>query len=116
MWRRSGTIALATAAVSIVVVCAPAQAATISVSTRVDDTAANGNCTLREAVIAANTDTAQDACAAGAGADTLTVPGGVYRFAVGLQAPDEDNAATGDLDLLQPVTIAGAGAAGTTID
>src|SRR4051794_37712413 len=115
MGSRSGMIALA-AAVSIVVACAPAQAATISVSTNVDDTAANGNCTLREAVVAANTDTAQDACTAGSGADTITVPGGLYRFSAGLQAADEDNAATGDLDLRQPVTIAGAGAATTTVD
>ena len=98
------------------VLAAPASAATIAVNTTVDDTTANGNCTLREAVIAANTDTAQDACAAGSGADTINVPGGLYSFSATLQTPGENQAATGDLDLLQPVTIAGAGAASTTID
>jgi hypothetical protein len=44
------------------------------------------------------------------------VPGGLYRFSAGLQTAGEDNAATGDLDLRQPVTIAGAGAANRTID
>lgn len=49
-----------------------AHAATITVDTAADDTTATGNCTLREAVEAANTDTAVDACGAGSGADTIT--------------------------------------------
>jgi len=50
----------------------PAHAATITVGTTDDDSAANGNCTLREAITAANTNAAVDACAAGAsGADTI---------------------------------------------
>jgi len=39
-----------------------------------DDTLVNGNCTLREAIIAANTDTAVDACPAGSGADEIQLP------------------------------------------
>lgn len=46
-------------------------AATITVTTTADDTTANGNCTLREAIQAANSDAAVDACVAGSGADTI---------------------------------------------
>jgi CSLREA domain-containing protein len=49
-----------------------AQAVTITVYTTADDTTVNGNCTLREAITAANTYAAVDACASGAaGADTI---------------------------------------------
>jgi CSLREA domain-containing protein len=51
----------------------PAQAATITVGTAADDTTVNANCTLREAITAANTNAAVDACASGAaGADTIS--------------------------------------------
>src|SRR6476620_8591512 len=98
------------------VVAVPASAAPIAVTTTADDTDTNGNCTLREAVIAANTDAPRDACAAGSGADMITLGGGLYQFSAGLQTAGEDFAATGDLDLRGPVAITGAGAASTTID
>jgi CSLREA domain-containing protein len=49
---------------------APARAATIHVTSGGDDLTANGNCTLREAVQAAQTNLAVDLCAAGAPAQT----------------------------------------------
>ncbi len=54
-----------------------ARAATIVVDTFDDLAAADGACSLREAITAANADTGVDACAAGAGADTivLSMPG-----------------------------------------
>src|SRR3954466_2428985 len=52
-----------------------ASAAVITVSTQADDVANDGHCALREAVTAANTDTASGLaageCNAGAGADTI---------------------------------------------
>ncbi|HLY26326.1 MAG TPA: CSLREA domain-containing protein [Aggregatilineales bacterium] len=51
---------------------APAYAAALVVTTSVDDNIVNGNCTLREAIIAANTGTPVDACAAGSGINTIT--------------------------------------------
>ena len=42
-----------------------APAGTITVNTTADDDATNGNCTLREAILAANTNAPVDACAAG---------------------------------------------------
>ena len=40
----------------------------------------NGNCTLGEAISAANTDTAVDACAAGNGRDIIQLPAGTYTL------------------------------------
>ena len=92
----------------------PARAATITVDTTADDTTINGNCTVREAVIAANTNAAVDGCSAGSGADIIMVPAGTYVLTVaGL---NEDAAATGDLDVTDDVQINGSGAATTTID
>jgi predicted outer membrane repeat protein len=50
-----------------------AGAATIVVDTTADS--GSGNCTLTEAVAAANTDSAVDACAAGSGADVIDLTG-----------------------------------------
>jgi CSLREA domain-containing protein len=57
--------------VLLLLAVSPAQAATIVVTSNADDMTANGNCTLREALEAANTDTAVDACAPGAGPDLI---------------------------------------------
>ena len=84
-----------------------AAAATFAV-TRTDDPApgaCNSDCSLREAVLAAN---------AGSGGDTIALPAGHYRLAV--PGPGEDAAATGDLDLTENVTITGAGARSTVVD
>lgn len=47
MRRRSVRVTLIATAVSAVVICTPEQEATIAVSTDVDDTATNGNCSFR---------------------------------------------------------------------
>lgn len=60
----------------------PAQAATITVTSTADDSAANGNCTLREAITAANTDAAVDQCAAGQSSDTDTIS---FNISTGVQ-------------------------------
>jgi hypothetical protein len=86
-----------------------AAAATTFTVTRTDDPAPNGcrpgDCSLREAVIAAN---------AGSGGDTIVLPAGHFRLTIaGL---GEQAAATGDLDLAKSVTITGAGARASVID
>jgi CSLREA domain-containing protein len=86
----------------------------INVNTTVDDVTVNGNCTLREAIIAANTDTAVDGCDAGSGDDVITLPSGTYTLT--LAGAGEDGALTGDLDLTANVTINGGGLANTIID
>ncbi|HEV7730666.1 MAG TPA: choice-of-anchor Q domain-containing protein [Candidatus Binatia bacterium] len=67
--------------------------------------AAGGACTLRAAVQEAN---------ALAGADEISLPAGT--FLLSLVGSGEDAAATGDLDVTQPLTVTGASAATTIID
>ena len=89
-------------------------AASIAVDTTNDELNGDGACSLREALQAANTDGAVSGCAAGSGADTITVPAGTYVLA--LVGGRENGNATGDLDVLADVTITGAGANLTVID
>ena len=90
------------------------RAATISVTTAFDVISADGFCSLREAIIAANTDTAVDACPAGNGADTINLPPADYVLVIAGRG--ENAAQTGDLDISEGLTITGAGSAITTID
>jgi len=86
---------------------ANANAATFTV-TRVDDPvpgACDSDCSLREAVLAAD---------AGSGGDTISIPAGHYGLRIA--GTGEDAAATGDLDLTRSVTISGSGARATVID
>lgn len=111
---RADRIVAAVFAISLLV--APtAQAANITPTTFADDNTVNGNCTLREAVRAANGDAAVDACPAGSGADTITLAAGVYGLSVG--PTGEQAAASGDLDItdLDGLSIVG-DAAGSTVD
>ncbi len=62
-----------------------------------------GDCSLREAVIAAN---------ASPDADTIHIPAGTYIILI---PGYEDAAATGDLDITGPVTLVGAGMKDTII-
>jgi hypothetical protein len=55
-------------------------AAQIAVTTTVESPGADGDCTLGEAIQAAEGDGRVDACAAGAGADTITLPTGIYSL------------------------------------
>lgn len=66
---------------------------------------ANDNCTLRAAVIEANTHP---------GSDTIVLP--ADTFPLSIRGAIEDEAATGDLDILGNVTITGAGAEATFVD
>jgi len=89
-------------------------AATIGVTTFADELNTDGDCSLREAIRAANNDVATDACPAGIGADTINLPAGSYLLTLG--GMGEDNNAAGDLDIRMDLTIVGAGRAVTTID
>ncbi|MEX1366017.1 MAG: choice-of-anchor Q domain-containing protein [Nannocystaceae bacterium] len=107
-----------------------ALAANITVDTEVDAIADGDGCSLREAIIAANTNMAVNECVAGdVGADVIDIPAGVYTLTIG--TPDEDfqpdmmggyeavvtpDASIGDLDITEDVEITGAGADMTTIE
>lgn len=60
-----------------VALASPAGAAVYTITTLAEDDLANGNCTLREALLAASTDSTRDQCAGDVGPDTivLAVPG-----------------------------------------
>ncbi|MFC1464965.1 MAG: choice-of-anchor Q domain-containing protein [Candidatus Brachytrichaceae bacterium NZ_4S206] len=98
----------------------PAHAATITVNTTDDELNTDGDCALREAIQAVNTQAAVDACPAGTGNDTINLPAGTYTLS--LAGPNENNNATGDLDVFPisstggTVTLQGAGAGTTIID
>ncbi len=55
-------------------------ATTYSIATNLDDVVVNGNCTLREAIRAADSNLAVDSCLAGSAADTITLSAGTYPF------------------------------------
>lgn len=94
-----------------------AHAVVIDVTTEADLVAADGACSLREAITAANLDQASGAvpgeCAAGAGADTIRVPAGTYSIT---RAGVEDANGYGDFDIRQDLAIVGAGAAATILN
>lgn len=88
---------------------AAAPAATITVTSLADETLEDGNCTLREAMTAANTNAAVDACPAGGliGADTILFSqDGTINLAH----------SSGELIISEAVIIEGNGRNNTTID
>ena len=98
----------------------PVMAVTIHVNSTEDVIADDGKCTLREAVIAANTNTGSGSvsgeCPAGdpLNEDEIVLQVGVYSLTIG--GTDEDNAQTGDLDILDDLTVTGTTADETIID
>jgi CSLREA domain-containing protein len=89
-------------------------AADIYVDTTADEINTDGDCSLREAVQAANTDTAVDACTAGSGADVIHLPAGTYTLTI--TGAGESANLTGDLNVFtDDLTLTGAGSATTTI-
>lgn len=89
---------------------------TITVDTFADAIDTSGDCSLREAIIAANTNTSVDGCAAGTGDDRILLAAGTYTLTISGQ--EEQAAMTGDLDItaVETLIIQGAGAVSTTID
>ncbi len=96
-----------------------AQARTITPTVFFDGMSNTGNCTLREAVQASNTNAAVDACPAGHAdkRDTIELGAGEYNLTV--DGDLEDSNATGDLDMrfdVGPLRIRGLGMDTTVID
>lgn len=110
-------VLLATMAIGVIDVT-PVYAATLTVTTTVDELNTNGNCSLREAIINANNNDQSGStdCTAGSGVDTIVVPAGTYVLSVG--SSGEDIAAGGDLDITDSdaLTINGDSAETTIID
>ncbi len=80
---------------------------TVTKTADTNDGACNADCSLREAISAAN---------ASAGADAIVVPAGTYTLTIAnAGGTNEDNNATGDLDINGPVSISGAAQTTTII-
>jgi CSLREA domain-containing protein len=86
----------------------------ITVDTTADETLMDGHCSLRQAILAANLDTAVDACPAGHGHDVILLPAGTYTLTI--SGVGENGTLTGDLDITDDLTVSGSGAANTAIN
>lgn len=86
---------------------------TINVTTTADELNTDGDCSLREAVAAANYDVTVDACPAGNGGDIIDLPAGTYNVAA--ITPGPGNTGTNPLQLIGSITVRGAGAGVTRI-
>lgn len=113
MWRRIFTTSLLLLMI-LPLKTQPVYALNITVNTADDELNSDGDCSLREAIQAANTDTVIDACTAGSGNDTITIPAGIYTLSI-LGANENFNA-TGDLDIRSDLTLNGASNATTILD
>jgi len=96
-------------------------AGSIVVTTTDDELNSDGDCSLREAIQAVNTQSPVDACPTGSGNDTITLPAGVYTL--NIAGAGEDNNTTGDLDIFatasavtRTLIIQGNGASTTVVD
>jgi len=103
---------------ALVLTGAQAPAAPITVNTTADEVNGDGDCSLREAILAANTNAVIDACAAGesAATDEITLtPGATYTLTLAAPALVADDPLGGDLDLANntaaPDVVIRAGAA-----
>lgn len=106
--RRGLTAIVAMVAAAIWALPVPVLAASTFTVTKTADTAdgvCNSDCSLREAITAANADF---------DATSINLPAGRYKLTH--TGADEDQNATGDLDIRSPITILGAGARKTIID
>jgi CSLREA domain-containing protein len=104
---------VATLLAGLALTTTPAKAVDFTLTTNWDAFPGDGLCSLREAIIAANTDTAVDACPAGSGTDTIIMPAGGYILTVA--GINEYAALTGDLNITEDLIIVGAGSASTWI-
>lgn len=87
----------------------------ITVTTTDDELNADGDCSLREAVEAANTNTPVDNCIDNSGAyNFIMLSADTYTLSI--LGFNEDNNQTGDLDIIEDVTIQGAGKWQTVIN
>ncbi len=95
--------ALASIAVAALALPAGARAAAIRVNTTSDDFGSGASCSLREAIQAANSDSAFGGCPAGGGADTISLKGGARYIR---EQPGLDDAnAMGDYDVSSAIAI-----------
>jgi uncharacterized repeat protein (TIGR01451 family)/CSLREA domain-containing protein len=105
---RPSLILLAGADAPIIVPSAPTATFTVTKTADTNDGFCDADCSLREAIGAAN--------ANGLTADMVIIPAGTYTLTIAnAGGVNEDNNATGDLDVIGETALVGAGAATTII-
>lgn len=105
-------------AACVLAFAAPAQGATIEVTTTNDEITLDGDCSLREAVGASRGNAAFDACPKGQANETDLIVLGSDTYTLDLATTNESNNQNGDLDVTGaagPLTIKGAGPSATEI-
>ena len=112
-WRLGAVSVLG--AMGALVVSSPALGAVIEPNTFSDENGGGTGCSLREAIQAANTDSAFGGCPAGGGADTISLAARTYALSI---PPGTTNAdiLDGDLDVAGQLTITHAGVKPAVID
>jgi CSLREA domain-containing protein len=88
----------------------PVHANDIYVTTNLDGVIDNGLCSLREAIIAANIDQSTGGCSAGSGTDTIYLENST-TYTLSESGTNEDESMTGDLDIIEDLTIIGGSSA-----
>lgn len=112
---RQSALPLCAAALTLAL-CELAFAATITVTTTAQSPGAAGDCTLGEAITAANTDAAVDACSAGSGSDTIILPAGTYTYTVADNPLDPLFVHTALPAVTSDIVVQGAGASTTILE
>lgn len=85
----------------------------ITVTTTDDELNSDSDCSLREAIQAANSNAPVSGCSAGSDSDIVVVPTGSYSLT--LSGTPENSNQNGDLDITSTLTISGSGAGSTLI-
>lgn len=91
----------------------PLVLAPLTVTTTEDELNSDGDCSLREAVLAANANTPVDGCMVGVGREVILAPPGIYTL--DLPGAAEDGNLSGDLDISDDLVLIGAGATATIL-
>jgi CSLREA domain-containing protein len=112
--RRLGVVGVL-GAMGALLLSSSALGAVIEPNTFGDENGGGGSCSLREAVLSANTDTAFGGCSAGAGPDTIPLGGGTFVLSIPPGTTGDDKI-EGDLDVAGPLTITHTGLAPAVID
>jgi CSLREA domain-containing protein len=102
-------------ATAAVLVGAPALGAVVEPNTFSDENGGGTGCSLREAILATNTDTAFGGCPAGGGADTIPLVAGTYVLSIPPNTTGDEKL-DGDLDVEGQLTITHAGVTPAAID
>jgi CSLREA domain-containing protein len=76
--------------------------ATIAVNTTIDENGTGPDCSLREAITAANTDAAYGGCPAGSGTDTITFDSSVFSTPQTVAIDDDLPALTTSMNIVGP--------------